>query len=143
MRSRPSDKPMSETLTPASAAGFARDWIDAWNSRGLERILSHYSAEIDFASPFVRPLLGGASDYIRGIAALREYFARALKAYPDLRFDLQGVYFGARSVVLQYQSVSNRSAAEMMEFDDAGLICRVRAHYFLAEDAEPSSEPSR
>ena len=134
---------MNEALTPQAGADFARDWIDAWNSRDLERILKHYSDEIDFASPFVPRLLGGTSEQVRGMVALREYFARALKAYPELRFDLRGIYLGVRSVVLEYQSVSNRAAAEMMEFDEAGLICRVRAHYSIPVTAQPSSRPAR
>jgi ketosteroid isomerase-like protein len=37
-------------MTSRDAQTFAADWIGAWNSRDLNRILSHYSAEIIFLS---------------------------------------------------------------------------------------------
>jgi hypothetical protein len=73
---------------------------------------------------------------VRGIAELRVYFSRALNAYPDLHFVARGVYCGAQSIVIEYQSVGGSLAAELMEFDGAGLIFRVRAHY-----APASSKP--
>ena len=108
---------------------FAAEWIAAWNARDLDRILAHYARDIEFTSPFVSRLLGRNKDTLHGIAVLRVYFSRALNAYPDLRFLLRRVYSGSRSLVIEYQSVSNSLAAEMMEFNDAGLVIRVNAHY--------------
>lgn len=109
-----------------------QDWIVVWNAHDLERILKHYSDDIDFCSPFVSKLTGSADGRIHGKPALRDYFAKGLRAYPDLKFEFIRVYPGVRSCVLEYQSVNQLRAAEVMEFDDNGLVCRVMAHYATA-----------
>jgi hypothetical protein len=114
------------------AADFAAEWIAAWNAHDLERILEHYAPDIEFTSPLVSRLLNRNENTLRGVAALRVYFRQALNAYPNLRFVPRRVYAGARSLVIQYESVSNLLAAEVMEFNDAGLACRVCAHYVSA-----------
>ena len=122
----------SPTQSPEAASLFAADWIAAWNERDLDRILAHYSRDIEFTSPFVSRFLGQDKHNLRGIAVLRVYFSRALNAYPDLRFLLRRVYSGPRSLVIEYQSVSDGLAAEMMQFNDAGLVVRADVHYAAA-----------
>ncbi len=108
---------------------FARDWVSAWNAHDLERILAEYADDVELSSPFVRRLMGGNDDVVRGKAALRAYFARGLQAFPMLQFELVRVYGGVRSCVLEYHSVNGRRSGELMEFDAAGKVCRVLAHY--------------
>jgi ketosteroid isomerase-like protein len=72
-------------LRSSFAAEFAQDWIDAWNSHDLERILTHYDDQVLLVSPIALKLLNGDGT-VRGKAALREYFLRGLEAFPDLRF---------------------------------------------------------
>ena len=120
--------------TAASADAFAREWVAAWNSQDLDRILSHYDEDVVFVSPFVTALLGGEDATVRGREALRDYFARGLDAYPDLHFDLYGALAGAASVAVHYRSVGGRDAVEVMEIGPGGLVHRVLAHY--AEPAE-------
>jgi hypothetical protein len=129
---------MNSIFTPKFSAAFAAGWIEAWNSRDLERILKHYARDIEFTSPFVGQMLNGNNDTVRGIALLRVYFTRALNAYPDLQFTLRRVYSGTQSLVIEYQSVSDRLAAVMMEFDDSGLVARVNAHY-VAANSKPGA----
>lgn len=116
-------------VTEKIAAAFAVEWIAVWNTRDLDNILKHYARDIEFTSPFVSRFMADGNVTLRGIVALQTYFARVLKAYPNLRFVLRRVYTAPASVVIEYQTVSNRMAAEMMEFNDDGLVCRVRAHY--------------
>src|SRR5262245_56941029 len=123
----------SPVFTPESAADFASEWIEAWNTRDLDIILSHYSWDVELTSPFVRRLLDGNRDRVHGLAALRTYFALGLAAYPDLRFILRRTYCGVQSLVVEYESVSNLLTAEVMEFNEVGLVCRVRAHYIAAD----------
>jgi hypothetical protein len=126
---------MSILVTEKFAADFAAEWLDAWNARDLERILKHYARDVEFSSPFVSRIFHNGENTLHGMALLRVYFSRALNAYPDLRFVPHRVYCGAHSLVIEYQSVSNLVAAETMEFDGAGLVCRVQAHY-VAVDAK-------
>lgn len=122
-----------------NAADFdakAQEWIAAWNAHDLDRIMTHYSEEIEFASPFIVKLTGQSDGTLHGKGALRDYFERGLRAYPQLRFELIRLYAGVHSCVVEYRSVQGLRAAEVMEFNERGEIRRVRAHY--TEDAVTS-----
>lgn len=108
---------------------IAQQWIEVWNSHNLDEILSHYAEEIEFSSPLIAKLLGNADGKIQGKAVLRDYFARGLKAYPDLKFELIQVLTGVNSLVIYYHSVQNLYAAEWMMIGDRNLITQVQAHY--------------
>jgi len=116
-------------MAPPDPARFASDWIAAWNAHDLDAILEHYSPDVEFVSPFAVRLLGDPSGTVRGVAPLRDYFARALEAYPDLRFELFDVLEGASGVTVDYLSVNGLRAAETMQWDGEGRVTRVLAHY--------------
>jgi hypothetical protein len=80
-------------------------------------------------SPIVIKLTGQSDGSVRGKAALRDYFARGLRAYPRLRFDFIRLYPGVRSCVLEYHSIHGLGTAELMEFNERGKVQRVVAHY--------------
>ena len=114
-------------------ASQVRKWLAAWNAHDLERILAHYADDVELSSPLVARLMGRSLELLRGKPALRDYFARGLKAYPTLRFDFIRLYTGVQSCVLEYRSSNGLRTAETMEFDEHGQIRRVLAHY--ADDA--------
>jgi hypothetical protein len=107
----------------------AQEWIEAWNAHDLERILAHYSEDVELMSPFVAKLTGRSDATVRGKAALRDYFSRGLQAFPTLRFDFIRLCPGVRSCVLEYHSINGLRTAEVMEFDEHGKVRRVLAHY--------------
>lgn len=123
---------MENTLLPLRASfarEFAQDWVDAWNSHYLERILTHYDDEAILTSPVAMKLLSGDGT-VRGKAALREYFLRGLQAFPDLRFDLIDALWGTETIVVSYfNNVRGNKTAEVMLMNQAGKICRVWANY--------------
>jgi len=104
-------------MTEAEAQDFAHEWISAWNSHDLDRILSHYAENVEVTSPLVEAVLGPGQVTVRGKPALRVYWGKALARYPDLRFVLYRAYAGPRSLVLHYQSVQALVGAECMELD--------------------------
>jgi hypothetical protein len=126
---------MSHTITGGTDmvtldfARHAQEWIAAWNAHDLERILAHYADDVELSSPLVARLTGRSEGFVRGKAALRDYFARGLRAYPALRFDFVRLYAGVRSCVLEYHSVNGLRSAEVTEFDEKGRVRRVLAHY--------------
>jgi hypothetical protein len=113
----------------AQAQAFARDWVEAWNSHDLERILVHYSEDVELTSPVAAQILGDASGNVRGKEKLRAYFARGLSAYPELRFELVNVLWGVTSIVLYYANQRGTMTAEVMELDEHGHVRRVLANY--------------
>jgi hypothetical protein len=112
------------------ARQFAQDWVDAWNSHDLERIMSHYDDDVALTSPVALNLLKNRDGVIRGKAALRDYFTRGLAAYPQLRFDLLDVLWGVETIVLCYaNNVRGSKTAEVMQLTSDGKIQRVWANY--------------
>jgi hypothetical protein len=121
-------------MTEAEAQEYGQQWVASWNSHDLDRILSHYAEDVEVVSPLVETLLGPGRVSVRGKAKVRDYWGAALSKYPDLHFRLYRAYAGPRSLVLHYQSVQALVGAECLEFDAAGLVCRVLAHYALGPD---------
>lgn len=125
---------MTTVLTQIDANHLADAWFAAWNAHDLESILVHYADDIVFASPFVVRLTGRADGELHGKAALRDYFAQALAAYPELRFTPIAVLPGVNGVTLLYRSVRDLLAAEVLEVDASARICRVCCHYTAASE---------
>ena len=90
-------------MTEADAQEFALEWIAAWNSHDLDRILRHYTEDVEVTSPLVEAVLGPGATTLRGKPAVRQYWQQALARYPDLHFVLFRAYAGPRSLVLHYR----------------------------------------
>jgi hypothetical protein len=116
-------------LTQAQAEQFAAEWIAAWNSHDLARVLEHYAEDFELSSPFIVAIAGEPSGRLHGKLAIAAYWSRALARIPELRFELVSVLRGVRSVVLHYRMQDGRGAAEWLEFGADGRVCRSAAHY--------------
>ncbi len=122
-------------MVSAEKAGkFASEWIDSWNRHDIDDILSHYANELRFSSPLVAMLKFNDSGIITSKQELARYFKVGLDAFPDLTFKLHNVFSGNNTVVLYYESVNNRMAAEVFELNDQGKAVNVFCNY--------SNEPS-
>jgi len=103
---------------------FAKEWVEAWNSHDLNRVLSHYEEDVVLTSPRIRLILGKDDGTISGKPALRDYMGMALKKVPDLRFTLDRVFSGVNAVVLEFHTNDGRHGAE--SWSSAGMVeCRV------------------
>jgi len=109
------------------AQAFAAEWIAAWNSHDLERVLSHYSTDIVFLSPIAQAVVGDGR--VIGISALRSYWGQALAARPDLKFELLDVLVGHECLTVLYRNHRGQHAAETFEFGADGKIVRSFACY--------------
>ena len=115
-------------ITREFAERFAREWIEAWNSHDLERILAHYSDDFVMSSPRIAAIANEPSGVLRGKDAVRAYWRRALDLVPTLHFELLETFVGADGVMLHYQGVRGR-AAEVFFFDAGGKVVKAAAHY--------------
>lgn len=127
--------------TESDADAFVAEWMAAWNSHDVERIVGHYADDVEYFSPFVArlavPAAPGAEGRLVGKEALREYVAAALARYPDLRFDPPScVAHGAGSVSFVYTSVNGLTAVETLVFA-AGSQVVARAHCHYRAPADP------
>jgi ketosteroid isomerase-like protein len=111
------------------AQRLADEWYAGWNAHDLDRIISHYSDDVVFVSPFLTEIAGRADGRLQGREALRSYFGAALERFPDLEFEPIALLVGVDSLVLHYHSVKGLLAAELMIVGDDGLVRESVAHY--------------
>jgi hypothetical protein len=116
-------------ITREFAEAFATEWIEAWNSHNLDRIMSHYSESLEFSSPRIITVAGEPSGRLKGRAAVRAYWSKALARQPDLHFRLVTVFSGVASAVIHYQRPDGSYAAEHFEFEPGGKVLKSSAHY--------------
>lgn len=109
-------------IAQEAADAFAKEWISAWNSHDMNRIMEHYATDIDFTSPMIVSILERPSGRISGHEELRAYFLKGLAAFPSLTFELYHAIAGVNSVVLYYKSVKNLIAAEVFILDTSGAV---------------------
>lgn len=103
---------------------LARSWVSAWNQRDVDAVAAHYADDVEFQSPLVVKLLGEQTGTVRGKESLREYFQKALAAFPDdLQIVLLGTYRGVNSRLVHFE-VNGRRGVEVMELDSNGKIRR-------------------
>lgn len=111
------------------AGKFADEWIAAWNSHDLERVLAHYRDDFEITSPMIKMATGMDSGALQGKEAVRKYWLAALNKIPDLKFKLIDVTASVGSIALYYETVLNKRAIEVMFFDDAGKVSKAVVHY--------------
>lgn len=115
-------------MEPGFARRFADEWIAAWNSHDLERILAHYEDNFEMSSPIIATLAGEPSGKLQGKAAIGAYWSKALKNAPDLRFELLTALTGVDSVTVYYRGHRGLSA-EVLHFGPNGKVRAAFAHY--------------
>ncbi len=110
---------MNGMLSAIWAREFAEEWIAAWNSHDLDRILSHYRDDFAMSSPLIIERMGESSGTLQGKEAIRRYWEIGLAALPPLHFELHDVLVGVDTIAIYYRSVTrNRMVAEVLRFDD-------------------------
>lgn len=106
---------------------FAGEWLAAWNTHDLDRILSHYAPEIVFLSPVAQARVGDGR--VVGLDALRRYWRGGLDAQPTLRFELQAVLTGHNCLTITYRNHRGQTVAETFEFGPDDRVVRSFACY--------------
>ena len=118
------------------ALEFAKDWIEAWNSHDLDRILSHYTDDVEVSSPLVAERLGRPGGVVKGKDAVREYWRQSMSLEPPLTFELLDVLVGVDQLTLYYRSVGRRVVGETLLIDASGKATRGIVQWPVANDKE-------
>jgi hypothetical protein len=116
-------------LNAAFAEDFARAWVQAWNDRDLDAILSHYADSIVFHSPRIDLVLRNGAAHIEGKAGLRAYWTEALARSPALYFEIDEVLTGSNAMTVLYTNHRDEKVAETFVFDDSGAVTLSIAAY--------------
>jgi ketosteroid isomerase-like protein len=122
-------------LSESEADAFVAEWMEAWNSHDLDRILEHYADDVEYSSPFIAQMAEpggpGADGRLDGKAVVRAYFAAALERNAGLHFGAPSVVaVGAGSVCFVYTSIKNLTAVETLVFAPGSrIVARAHCHY--------------
>lgn len=114
------------------ARAFAKEWIEAWNSHDLERVLAHYADDFEMQSPLISTIVGERSGRLKGKEAVREYWVKGLQLLPDLHFELVRILVGVEGITLTYRG-HRGLVAEVFQFSQGGKVIRASAHYALPD----------
>jgi ketosteroid isomerase-like protein len=122
---------MSQHHEPAFCAALGKQWIDAWNSHDLERILALYSEDSEMTSDKI-PLLGlDPTGTLRGKDRLRQYWSKGLQLIPNLHFTLIDVYVSPDSLVVFYENERGAKICEYLRLNADGKIRQGSANHLV------------
>ena len=107
---------------------FSLEWVAAWNSHNLGEIMAHYADGFEMNSPVIRQIMNEPSGILKGKNNVRNYWEKALKMNSNLHFEIEKVYSGVNSVIIQYKG-HRVSSAEMFFFNEEGKVISAYAHY--------------
>ena len=119
-------------VSPATAQQFAKDWIAAWNSHDLPRILEHYAEELELRSPNIVTIGGEPSGVLKGRDRVAAYWAKALTG-SNLTFELVDAFPGVNSVAIHWRR-PGREVIEVVEFNPACKVVRSNVLVKLTPD---------
>lgn len=120
---------MSQHHSPSRLATLGRTWVEAWNARDLDRVLTLYDDDAVMTSDRI-PMLGfDASGTVRGKDALRAYWGKALGLIPNLHFTIIDLFVSPDSVVVFYENERGMRICEYLRVNDAGLIVQGSANH--------------
>ncbi len=113
----------------AQLADLGRQWIAAWNSHDLERVLSLYAEDSEMTSDRIPAMGFDPSGTLRGKDNIRTYWAKALALLPDLHFELIDTYVSPDSLVVFYQNQRGARICEYLRLNATGKIIQGSANH--------------
>ena len=129
------------TVPPKVATKLATEWVNAWSNRNIDDIMSHFTDNVSFTSPFVASIAGESSGTLHGKDALQAYFQAALDKYPTIEFKMLHVFPGMNTIALYYESINNLMACEIMWLDQSFTkVYKVLNHYCPKTSSSHSDE---
>lgn len=99
-------------------SGLVQDWLEGWNGRDLDLLMSHYADEAVFVSPSLLILAPGANGIVRGKDNIRRLYRQSLDRFPKLRFEIEDVVERDYGVIVFYRKLG-------VFVDDPGLTVEV------------------
>ena len=110
-------------------AALGREWIAAWNSRDLERVLALYAEDCEMTSDKIQALGFDSSGTLSGKAKIWMYWGKALTLLPNLQFTLIDLFVSPDSLVVFYQNERGARICEYLRLDAEGKIVQGSANH--------------
>lgn len=122
---------MSQHHPPSSLAALGRTWVEAWNARDLDRVLTLYDEATEMTSDRIPAMGFDPSGTVHGKDALRAYWGKALALLPDLHFSLIDLFVSPDSVVVFYENERGKRICEYLRVNAQGLIVQGSANHLV------------
>lgn len=111
---------------------IATTWLDAFNARNLEKILSLYDDLAQHYSPKLKQRMPHTQGFIKGKEALRTWWQDAFDRLPSLHYELVRLTADNEQVFIEYLRRVNEeediAVAEVLQIQD-GLIIFSRVYH--------------
>lgn len=109
-------------------------WINAWNNKDLETVLSMFADNIEFYSPKIKVITPEFnSGKVNNKQDLKHYWSSALDKITSLHFTPKEYYIKADTCVLEYIATFDEKSTflsiEKFEFNEDNLIGKASAFY--------------
>jgi ketosteroid isomerase-like protein len=112
---------------------LAADWIDAWNKRDIDRIMSHYADDVEFHSPTVNKRWNITEGKLVGKEKLKQHFLKGFEEMPDLHFEFVELVPEKDSMIITYKRETGQIVSDYMRMNENGKALLVNAYYHLKE----------
>lgn len=116
---------------PAHLTALGREWIAAWNSHDLERVLALYAENAEMTSDKIQALGFDSTGTLRGKASLRMYWGKALALLPELHFELIELFASPDSIVVFYRNDRGAKICEYLRLNAEARIIQGSANHPL------------
>lgn len=108
---------------------FANNWLAAWNSKDIEKIIEFYSDEIVLVSPIVKNLTGYQDGIIIKKSEIKDMWLKVFQQIPELQYSLVAVVVGIDSLTIHYTSSLCDMVADVLKFDRDWKIIKSCTYY--------------
>jgi hypothetical protein len=119
-------------MTEKNLVGLANTWIDAFNQKDLEILLSLYDEHAEHYSPKLKLRQPETHGYIKGKKALRTWWRDAFDRLPTLHYELVRLTPAENRVFMEYvRHVAGEEdlyVGEMLELRDGLIIASAVFH---------------
>jgi hypothetical protein len=107
----------------------ARAWMEDWNNRSIQNLMTHYADDVIFYSHTVTKRWGIQSGKLEGKGAVEKHLRKGMEQVPGMHFEFQSLLFGLESMILLYKRETGVLAADYVLFNDEGMVKEVRTHW--------------
>jgi len=121
-------------ISESFAKGHVERWINAWNNKDLETVLSMFADNIEFSSPKIKVITPEFnSEKVNNKKDLKHYWSTALAKITSLHFTPKDYFIKGNICVLEYIATfdgkSKFLSIEKSEFNDDNKIYKASAFY--------------
>ena len=110
----------------AHLVALAREWLTAFNARDLDALLALYEDDAVHTSPKLRAKDPSTKGEIRGVAALRKWWADSMKRMPELHYEERFLTAMEDRVIMEYTRLNPGdpplAVAEVLVVAESGKI---------------------